>query len=90
MYIQNFLQKLIYLFVNYNHFIKHNFHYLSSIAMVLKCWRNYLKAVRKAFITLFLKKRFKANLFLTLNQCKIKNNKLNTTNTSDTKDDFQT
>lgn len=57
--------------------------------MVLKCWHNYLKAAREVFVMLFLKKRFKANLFLTLDQYKIKNNKLNITNTSNIENDFQ-
>ena len=39
---------------------------------------------------LFKKRRSKASLFPTLDQCKIDNNKLNITDTSDMEDDSQT
>ena len=89
-YIQNFLQKSTYLSANHNQFIECNFYYLSSIIMISKCQHIYLKAASKVSIILFIKRRSEASLFSTLYQCKINDNKLSTTNTSNTKDDFQT
>lgn len=48
-----FLQKLAYLLINYNHFIERNSHYLSFVAMILKCWCNHLKVAKEASVTLF-------------------------------------
>lgn len=60
-----FCKKLAYLLANHNDFIKYNFHYFSFVFMVLKHWRNYLKAIRKTFVLLF-KKKSKTSLFSTL------------------------
>lgn len=57
--------------------------------MVLKYWRNHLKIAKEAFVTSFNKRRSKANSFVTLDYCKIDDNKLNRTNTSNMENDFQ-
>lgn len=86
---QRFFTK-IYAFINYHHFIDYNSHYFNSVAMVSKHHRNYLKVTQKAFIILFQKRRSEASLFPTLYQCQIDDNKLSTTNMTNTKDDSQT
>lgn len=58
--------------------------------MVLKCHHNYLKAIRKASITSFKKKRSETNSFLISDQCKIDDNKLSIKNSSNIKGDSQT
>lgn len=84
------MQRPARLLANYNHFIERNSYYLSSVAIVSKHWRDYLKTAREASIALFKKRRFEASSFPTLDHCEIDDNKLNTTDTSNTKDDSRT
>ncbi len=58
--------------------------------MVSKRRRDYLKAAREASIASFKKRRSEASSFPTLDQCEIDDNKLSTTDTSDTEDDSRT
>ena len=89
-YVQNFLQRPVRLPTNHNHFIERNSHCLSSVAMVSKRRHDHLKAARKASVALFKKRRSESSLFPTLDHCKINDNKLSTTNTSNMEDDSQT
>ena len=84
------MQRLACLPANHDYFIKRNFYYLSSIAIVSKRRRDHLKTTREASIALFKKRRSEASLYPTLDHCKIDDNKLSTTNTSNTKDDSRT
>ncbi len=58
--------------------------------MVSKRRRDHLKAAREASVASFKKRRSEASSLPTLDQCEIDDNKLSTTNTSDTEDDSQT
>ena len=89
-YVRNFLQKPARLPANHDHFIERNSHYLSSVAMVSKRRCDHLKAAREASVASFKKRRFEASSFPTLDQCEIDDNKLSTTDTSDTEDDSRT
>ena len=58
--------------------------------MVSKRRRDHLKAAREASFASFKKRRSEASSFPTLDQCEIDDNKLSTTDTSDTEDDSRT
>ena len=58
--------------------------------MVSNRRRDHLKAAREASVTSFKKRRSEASSFPTLDQCEIDDNKLSTTDSSDTEDDSQT
>ena len=58
--------------------------------MVSKRCRNHLKAAREASVASFKKRRSEASSLLTSDQCEIDDNKLSTSDTSDTEDDSRT
>ena len=58
--------------------------------MVSKRRRDHLKAAREASVASFKKRRSEASSLPTLDQCETDDNKLSTTDTSDTEDDSRT
>ncbi len=88
LYFMLLLFPKIFILTNHHYFIKYNCYYFKLIIIVLKYYYNYLKVIKKAFISLFQKRKFKASLFFISNQYKINDNKLNIINISNIEDDF--
>ena len=86
-YVQYFLPRPACLPANLDHFIEYNSYYFSFVAMVSKRYHDYLKTAREASVLSFKKKRSEASLFSTLDHCKIDDNKLSITDTSNTEND---
>lgn len=84
------MQRLTYLFTNYNQFIKYNSFYFNSIAMVSKPWYDQLKVTKESSVIIFKERRSKTSTYSIFDQYKIDDGKLSMTNINNTKDDFQT